>query len=199
KRFRSKAGTLFIFLVDASGSMAVNRIGQAKGALAQLLRRSYVNRDRVSLISFKGRGAELLLAPSASVSRARRLLDEMSVGGGSPLSAGLARALEVARRAEDAGARRIQLVVFTDGRANVPLADEGTPSSNGRAELKARIADEIRRLGASLRGTCADSLVIDTQSRFTSDGEGQFLSDALGGRYIRLPRLITDSILIEAL
>ena len=199
KRFRGKAGTLFIFLVDASGSMAVNRIGQAKGALAQLLRRSYVNRDRVSLISFRGRDAELLLAPSASVSRARRLLDEMSVGGGSPLAAGLARSLETARRAKDAGALCIRLVVFTDGRANVPLADEGAASSNDAAARRARIADEIRRLGASLRGACVGSLVIDTQNRFTSGGEGEFLSEALGARYLRLPQLITESSLTEVL
>jgi magnesium chelatase subunit D len=199
KRFKGKAGTLFIFLVDASGSMAVNRIGQAKGALAQLLRRSYVNRDRISLISFRGRGAELLLAPSASVSRARRLLEEMSVGGGSPLAAGLARALEVARRASEAGALRIRLVVFTDGRANVPLADEGAASSNDTEARRARIADEIRRLGASLRGACVGSLVIDTQNRFTSDGEGEFLSEALGARYMRLPQLITEKSLAEVL
>jgi magnesium chelatase subunit D len=204
KRFRSKAGTLFVFLVDASGSMALNRIGQAKGALAQLLRRSYVDRDRVSLIAFRGRDAELLLAPSASVSRARRLLDEMSVGGGSPLAAGLSRALEVVRRAKGAGARQVRLVVFTDGRANVPLADEGVASPgevspNAAAARKARIADEVRRLGASLREACAGSLVIDTQARFTSGGEGEFLSEALGARYLRLPQLITESALDEVL
>jgi magnesium chelatase subunit D len=199
KRFRGKAGTLFVFLVDASGSMAVNRIGQAKGALTQLLRRSYVNRDRVSLISFRGREAQVLLAPSSSVSRARRLLDEMSVGGGSPLAAGLARALEVARRATEAGARRVRLVVFTDGRANVPLVDEGAASSNERSARRARVGGEIRRLGASLRAACAGALVIDTQSRFTSGGEGEFLSEALGARYLRLPQLITESSLAEAL
>jgi magnesium chelatase subunit D len=199
KRYRGKAGTLFLFLVDASGSMAVNRIGQAKGALAQLLRRSYVNRDRVSLISFRGRDAQLLLAPSASVSRARRLLDEMSVGGGSPLAAGLARALEVARRVREAGALRVRLVVFTDGRANVPLSDEGAATTNGAAARRARIADEIAGLGASLRAACAGSLVIDTQSRFTSGGEGEFLSEALGARYLRLPQLITEASLAEVL
>jgi magnesium chelatase subunit D len=205
KRFKGKAGTLFVFLVDASGSMAFNRIAQAKGALAQLLRRSYVNRDRVSLVSFRGRGAQILLAPSASVSRARRVLDEMSVGGGSPLAAGLARALEVARRASDAGAQRIRLVVFTDGRANVALADEGSPSSNASStktsasRKKARVGEEIHRLGASLRAACADSLVIDTQARFTSGGEGEFLAEALGARYLRLPQLITEASLTEAL
>jgi magnesium chelatase subunit D len=209
KRFRSRAGTLFIFLLDASGSMALNRIGQAKGALAHLLRRSYVARDRVSLVSFRGRGAELLLAPSSSVMRARRLLEEMSVGGASPLAAGLSRSLEVARRASDAGARRIRLVVFTDGRANVSLRDEGakldegSPSSNtlisSEGARKGRIAEEVRLLGASLREARVGSLVIDTQGRFTSGGEGQSLADALGGRYLRLPQSITDASMAEAL
>src|SRR5947209_20634299 len=97
KRFCGKVGTLYVFLVDTSGSMAAGRIGQAKGALAQLLRRSYVNRDRVALISFRERVAELLLAPTGSAARARRLPDELPVGGATPLAAGLMRALDVSR------------------------------------------------------------------------------------------------------
>jgi magnesium chelatase subunit D len=195
KRHTAKAGTLYVFLVDASGSMAANRIAQAKGALARLLRRSYVNRDRVSLISFRGRGAELLLAPSPSASRARRLLDEMAVGGATPLSAGLLRALGVTRRATTEGARSVRLVVFTDGRANVALAEDG---KTGGAEIKEQIRDEIRRLGAQLRGAGVSSLVVDTRSRFTSNGEGRFLSEALDGRYVQLSHLITEGELAEA-
>jgi magnesium chelatase subunit D len=195
KRYTAKAGTLYVFLVDASGSMAANRIGQAKGALAQLLRRSYVNRDRVSLISFRGRDAELVLAPSSSPSRARRLLDELAVGGATPLSAGLLRALDVSRRANESGARRVRLIVFTDGRANVPLAEGATADG---AAFKEQIRDEIRRLGASLQSAVVSSLVVDTRSRFTSNGEGRFLSEALGGRYVQLPQLITEGELSEA-
>jgi magnesium chelatase ATPase subunit I len=224
KLYSAKAGTLYVFLLDASGSMAANRIGQAKGALAQLLRRSYVNRDRVSLVSFRGRGAELLLAPSASASRARRLLEEMAVGGSTPLAAGLLRALGVTRRAASEGARRVRLIVFTDGRANVALAESLTASgTNGGAALdghdgsapglqgdaklktprgaalKEQIRDEIRRLGASLRAEGVSSLVVDTRGRFTSNGEGRFLSEALGGRYVQLPQLISESALTEVL
>lgn len=190
KRFRAKSGALFIFLIDTSGSMASNRISQAKGALAHLLRRSYVNRDRVSLVSFRERKAELLLAPSASASRARNLLDELPVGGATPLAAGLLRALEVSRRASVERARQINLVVFTDGRANVPLT--GDLLKEG-ATLKNLIRDEIRSVGESLRGAGVTSLVIDTQHRFTSSGEGQFLSQALGGRYLQLPQLISNA------
>ncbi|HYY94624.1 MAG TPA: VWA domain-containing protein, partial [Pyrinomonadaceae bacterium] len=200
KRYSAKAGTLYVFLLDASGSMAANRIGQAKGTLAQLLRRSYVNRDRVSLVSFRGRGAELVLAPSTSASRAHRLLEELAVGGSTPLAAGLLRALDVTRRAASEGTRRVRLIVFTDGRANVALAESLTADgTKGSAALKEQMRDEIRRLGASLRAEGVSSLVVDTRSRFTSNGEGRFLSEALGGRYVQLPQLISEGALAEAL
>jgi Mg-chelatase subunit ChlD len=200
KRYSAKAGTLYVLLLDASGSMAANRIGQAKGALAQLLRRSYVNRDRVSLVSFRGRGAELVLAPSTSASRARRLLEELAVGGSTPLAAGLLRALDVTRRAASEGTRRVRLIVFTDGRANVALAESFTADgTKDGAALKEQMRDEIRRLGASLQGAGVSSLVVDTRGRFTSNGEGRFLSEALGGRYVRLPQLISEGALAEAL
>jgi magnesium chelatase subunit D len=195
KRYKSRSGALFIFLVDASGSMAANRIAQAKGALAQLLRRSYVNRDRVALVSFRGSRAELLLAPSGSASRARSLLDSMPVGGASPLSAGLLRALEVARRADAEGSRRVRLVVFTDARANVALDGKSPADARARRSL---IREEINALGASLQKSRVASLVVDTQSRFTADGEGRFLAEALGGAYVRLPQMLTEGALSEA-
>jgi magnesium chelatase subunit D len=170
--------------------MALNRIEQAKGALAQLLRRSYVNRDRVALVVFRGGGAELLLPPSASVSRARALLDALPVGGATPLASGLLRSLEVARRAASSGAHRVRLVVFTDGRANVPLTDE---SVGNRTARRGRMRSEILSLGASLARACAGAVVVDTQNRFTAGGEGRFLADALGGGYVQLPQLLTTN------
>ncbi|MDT5270583.1 MAG: magnesium chelatase subunit [Acidobacteriota bacterium] len=190
KRYRSRSGTLFIFVVDTSGSMALNRIEQAKGALAQLLRRSYVNRDRVALLVFRAEGSELLLPPSSSVSRARALLDALPVGGATPLASALLRALEVARRAATSEARRVRLVVFTDGRANVPLTEKIDKDSAARRE---RIRREILALGTSLAKACDASVVVDTQGRFTGGGEGRFLSGALGGGYVRLPQLLTES------
>ncbi|MFN2480784.1 MAG: magnesium chelatase ATPase subunit I, partial [Pyrinomonadaceae bacterium] len=81
KLYSRKRGTLFIFAVDASGSMAVNRIRQAKGALGKLLRRSYVERDRVALVSFRESRGEVMLRPSRSPALAKRLLDALPVGG----------------------------------------------------------------------------------------------------------------------
>ena len=184
KKFARREGTLYVCAVDASGSMAVNRIRQAKGALAGLLRRSYLSRDRVALVAFRGQGAELLLRPSQSGALAMRRLDELAVGGATPLPAGLLRSLEVARSAARRGARRIVLLVFTDGRANVPL--EARAAANPAARVR-QIADEIGRLGAALGALGVASVVVDTRRGFGARGEGASLARALGGRYVRLP------------
>lgn len=204
KRFRGREGALFVFLVDTSGSMAANRIEQAKGALAQLLRRSYVNRDRVALVAFRAGAAELLLAPSRSAARARTLLDALPIGGATPLASGLLRALEVARRAAAEGVRQVRLVVFTDGRANVPVGDKARATSTAQSEgaacgedaaaRRARIRAEIVALGAALLKAGVASLVVDTQGRFTAGGEGPFLSGALGGSYVRLPQVFSELV-----
>ncbi len=195
KSFSGKTGTLYILAVDVSGSMAVNRINQAKGALAHLLRRSYINRDRVALVSFREHAAELLLAPSKSPGRAKKLLDALPVGGATPLAAGLMRALEVARRAGAENSPHIVLVIFTDGRANVALADG---ASGKQLSGKKYLHDEIEKAGDALRRAGVSSIVIDTQNRFTSGGEGQLLADALGGRYLFLPLSITAQSITEA-
>jgi magnesium chelatase subunit D len=184
KLFSRKAGTLYIFAVDASGSMALNRIGQAKGALARLLRRSYVRRDRVALVTFRETRGEILLRPTRSPALAHRLLDALPVGGTTPLAAGLERALEIAARARREGVERIALLVFTDGRANVPAAKNDDIK---RASLRLEIEREIELIGESLRRAGVESVVIDTRARFAVDAEGKRLARALGGSYTRLP------------
>ncbi|MDQ1613173.1 MAG: magnesium chelatase subunit, partial [Pyrinomonadaceae bacterium] len=186
KHFSRRAGTLFIFAVDTSGSMALNRIAQAKGALARLLRESYVNRDRVALITFRERAARVLLQPGQSGARARRLLDALPVGGATPLSSGLLRALEMSERAARQGTGRIVLLVFTDGRANVPRDGK---IEGDRAGVRRQIKSEVEKIGVALQRTGVASVVVDTQNRFTSGGEGQRLAQALGGRYVHLPAL----------
>jgi magnesium chelatase subunit D len=185
KHFTRRAGTLFIFAVDTSGSMALNRISQAKGALARLLRESYINRDRVALITFRERAARVLLQPSQSSARARHLLDALPVGGATPLTSGLLRALEMSERAARQGTERIVLLVFTDGRANVP--HDGRVDGD-RAGIRRQIKIEVEKIGLALQRNGVASVVIDTQNRFTSGGEGQALAQNLGGRYLHLPR-----------
>jgi magnesium chelatase subunit D len=183
KRFKQKAGTLFIFAIDTSGSMALNRIAQAKGALVRLLEQSYVRRDRVALLCFRGQAAEVLLPPSASIWRARRLLDELSVGGATPLGAGLARSLELAERARRQGTERIVLLLFTDGRANVSLRKVGAENRGAGRRL---IEEELEVLGQAARQASLTTIVVDAENRFTSSGEGQKLADQIGARYLRL-------------
>ncbi len=184
KQFSLRSGALFIFAVDTSGSMALNRISQAKGALTRLLRESYVKRDRVALITFRERAARVLLQPSASGARACRLLDALPVGGATPLTSGLLRALEISERAARTGTARIRLLVFTDGRANVP----GDGRIDGdRAAVRRRIIGEVEKIGVALQRHGVASVVVDTQNRFTRGGEGEALAQALGGRYLHLP------------
>ncbi len=176
KQFRQRAGVLIIFAVDASGSMAVNRIAQAKGALLRLLEKAYLHRDRVALISFRGSEAEVVLPPGRSVELAKRATNAMAVGGGTPLAAGLDCALSLARRAKDTEMRRKLLVLLTDGRANV--ACRGGQST----------WEELRAAGAALESEGVASVVIDTRNSRTPGGEAERLAGLLGGQHVYLPR-----------
>lgn len=182
KRFKHRAGVLFIFAVDASGSMAVNRIAQAKGALTRLLHEAYLHRDKVALISFRGDESTVLLAPTRSVELAKRLVDALPAGGGTPIAAGVAKALDLARLARLQGMSRSVLVLFTDGRANVRLGLRNAEPN------ESAIDDELRGLGRVLAAERIDSVVVDTKLRFVSAGDGRVLSEMLGARYLYLPR-----------
>lgn len=176
KRYRSKAGALFIFAVDASGSMALNRMRQAKGAVHALLGQAYVNRDRVALLAFRGRDAELLLPPTGSVELLRRAVDQLPTGGGTPIAATLLRCLEVATQAKRRGIANVVLVLLTDGRANVGLRSD-----------RAGVDEEVKKIAAVVAAAGLRSLVIDTQRNFLSQGSAQKLAVALTGRYLYLP------------
>lgn len=176
KRYRDKAGALFLFAVDASGSMALNRMRQAKGAVHALLERAYVNRDRVALMSFRGRGAELLLPPTGSVELLRRAVDQIPTGGGTPLAATLVAALDVAQQARRRGLQNIVLVLLTDARANVGLKAD-----------RAGVDEELRQVALAAASTGLKSLVIDTQRSYLGQGSAQRLASWLGGQYLYLP------------
>lgn len=188
KEFKHRSGILFIFAVDASGSMALNRMAQAKGALARLLQQAYRHRDKVALISFRGERSDVLLAPTRSVEMAKRLVDALPASGGTPLSAGVAKAIELARLARLRGTSQAMLVLFTDGRANVGLGD-------GRANRTTlTIGEELTRLGAELGLEGIASVVVDTKSRFVSSGEAEALARTLGARYVYLPRSDAEAV-----
>ena len=185
KLLSKKAGRLFIFAIDTSGSMALNRISQAKGALFQLLKKSYVNRDEVAIVAFRGESARMLLSPSRSMLRARRVLDSLSVGGGTPLSAGLVCARDVAKRAKDQGRSDIRLLIFTDGRANVPLS-KGTASS--ASATRTTIFSELEFLGLDLRRLGVSTFVVETDNRFASRIETGELAHSLKAELVPIGR-----------
>lgn len=174
KRFEAQRGGLVIFVADASGSMALNRMSQAKGAAMRLLREAYRRRDRVALIGFRGSRAEVLLPPGRSTEAAVRALGNLPAGGGTPLAAGLSAALELARRGRECDDREPLLVVLTDGCANV---------SRGAGGVWQELAD----VGAQVRSEGIASVVLDTSRRFVSAGEAARLARLLGGRHVALP------------
>lgn len=176
RRHEDREVALTIFAVDASGSAAFARLAEAKGAVELLLARAYARRAEVALIAFRGAGAELLLPPTRSLTRARRSLAELPGGGGTPLAAGLDAARGVAEAARQRG-RTPQLVVLTDGRANIALSGQqdralGTADAFGAAR---RVA------AAGLR-----SVVIDIGTR--AQPEAAALAAAMGARLIHMPR-----------
>jgi magnesium chelatase subunit D len=175
RRYKQKSETTTIFLVDASGSAALHRLAEAKGAVELLLADCYVRRDRVAVIAFRGRGAEVLLEPTHSLVRAKRSLAALPGGGGTPLSAGIAAGYAMAEASRKRGQTPV-IVALTDGRANVARDGMG-----GRATAEAEALDVARLFKAS----GISSLLIDTAPRpqpFSRD-----LASAMGARYVPLP------------
>nr|WP_238231139.1 VWA domain-containing protein [Methylobacterium thuringiense] len=174
KRLRQRTETTTIFCVDASGSAALERLAETKGAVELLLAESYVRRDRVALVAFRGAGAEIVLPPTRSLVRAKRALGGLPGGGGTPLAAGIDAAATLALNVRRGGGSPV-IVLLTDGRANVARSGEG-----GRA----RAGEEALAAGRLLKALGLRMLLIDTGTR--PEGARR-LADVADARYIPLP------------
>ncbi|KAG7353746.1 protoporphyrin IX magnesium-chelatase [Nitzschia inconspicua] len=198
KKMARKAGSLIIFVVDASGSMALNRMNAAKGAAVSLLTEAYQSRDQISLIPFQGEVADVLLPPTKSITMARKRLEQMPCGGGSPLAHGIQMAMLTGLNAQKSGdVGKVVVVLISDGRANVPLctsmgeefdpdvdedSKDGKPS---RKYLKEEVMACAKKLGA-LPGF--NLLCIDTENKFISTGLAKDIADAAGGKYHQIAK-----------
>ncbi len=187
RRFETRMEATVIVVVDASGSAALARLAEAKGAVELLLAQAYVLRTQVALIAFRGSTAELLLPPTRSLTRARRALGELAGGGGTPLAAGLDAALALALSVRSRG-RTPRLVLLTDGRGNV-----ARDPAAGRAQAGLDADGAARALVAA--GVAG--LLIDTAPR--PRAETAAFAGRMGARYLALPRVDAEGVAAAAL
>ena len=187
-RYKQKSRTTTIFAIDASGSSALHRLAEAKGAVELLLADCYVRRDQVAVLAFRGVAAELLLPPTRSLVRAKRSLAGLPGGGGTPLAAGLDAAWALAEGIARRGDTPL-VVLLTDGRANIGRDGQGDRT---RAEADALKAAE------RWRGSALAAVVVDTSAR--PEPRARALAQRMDALYLPLPhaRAATLSEAVQA-
>jgi magnesium chelatase subunit D len=176
-RYQQHTSSCLILALDASGSAALQRLAEAKGAVELLLQQSYARRDSVCIVAFRGAKAQLLLPMTRSLVRAKRAMTGLPGGGGTPLALALKMAYEQAAQLHRQGVTPI-LVMLSDGRANVTLQGLG-----GRAQAQA----DALQWSAQWRQTGHRSLWIDTSLQ--ADPQVQNLAHTMGGSYLPMPQV----------
>jgi magnesium chelatase subunit D len=182
RQFEETSDRAIIFVVDASGSAALARLGEAKGAVELLLGEAYARRDHVALVAFRGEGAEVLLPPTRSLVQTKRRLSQLPGGGGTPLAAGLKAALELALLAQGKGMTP-SVALLTDGRANVDLS--------GNAD-RTQAGEDATAMARAIRARGWPGIVIDTGVRPTRGLDA--LAREMGAPYLPLPRADARSL-----
>jgi magnesium chelatase subunit D len=178
-----RQGSLMLFIVDASGSMAaLQRMAMVKATVLSLLRDAYERRDEVGVIAFRGTKAELLLSPTRSVDTAEKQLRDLPTGGRTPLAHALQVATDVLSR--NAGASRPEplLIVLSDGKANVALDGVGDAW-----QQSLEYAQSFARKGVA-------ALVLDTEVGFVRMGRAGELAAALGAQCLSLEEFSAETL-----
>ena len=174
-RFRQSGQTTTVFVVDASGSSALNRLAEAKGAVELLLADCYVRRDSVAVLAFRGQTAELILPPTRSLARAKRSLAALPGGGGTPLANAIEASMLLADQLRKKGETPI-VVLLTDGKGNI--ARDGKPGRTQAATDALAAAAEMRLRGFS-------TLLVDTSPQ--AQDAAKNLAQVMGAQYLALP------------
>ena len=174
-RFRQSGQTTTVFVVDASGSSALNRLAEAKGAVELLLADCYVRRDSVAVLAFRGQTAELILPPTRSLARAKRSLAALPGGGGTPLANAIEASMLLADQLRKKGETPI-VVLLTDGKGNI--ARDGKP---GRAQA----ATDALAAAAEMRLRGFSTLLVDTSPQ--AQDAAKNLAQVMGAQYLALP------------
>ena len=181
-RFRQSGQTTTVFVVDASGSSALNRLAEAKGAVELLLADCYVRRDSVAVLAFRGQTAELILPPTRSLARAKRSLAGLPGGGGTPLAHAIDASMLLADQLRKKGETPI-VVLLTDGKGNI--ARDGRPGRAQAATDALAAATEMRLRGFS-------TLLVDTSPQAQEAAKN--LAKAMGAQYLALPYAGANSL-----
>ena len=182
KRFEKQSERLLIFLVDASGSNAIGRLAEAKGAIEILLSDAYAKRDNVALISFSGLKADSLLLPTKSLVTAKKKLSSLPGGGATPLANGLLEAFNMADAARSRNIKPI-IILLSDGRGNVSLDGEGD---------RVKAIKDTTYVAALIKQNAINNIFIDTSRRKTPIADE--LARELNGHYFQLPLANSKSI-----
>jgi len=181
-RYRHRSESTTVFVVDASGSAAMHRLSETKGAVELLLADCYSRRDSVALISFRGDSAELILPPTRSLLRAKRALAGLPGGGGTPLAHAIDTANLLAEQIQRGGSTPA-IVLLTDGVANIDL--KGEPGREAAT-------DDALTSAARFRAQGINAVLIDTSPRGQSRARN--LAAALCSQYVRLPHANAQSL-----
>ena len=182
KRFEKQSERLLIFLVDASGSNAIGRLAEAKGAIEILLSDAYAKRDNVALISFSGLKADPLLLPTKSLVTAKKKLSSLPGGGATPLANGLLEAFNMADAARSRSIKPI-IILLSDGRGNITLDGLGD---------RVKAIEDTTYIASLIKRNAINNIFIDTSRRKTPMADE--LARELNSHYFQLPMANSSSI-----